>query len=104
MTRSWKGSVKSQHLVLAIRDFYVDQLALKSPERFLATPPSDQAEPIENAAASSLMIGDDEEWAVEYIDTFRLRPLVRALDPDSSGFVTISEVNKFSSSRPENWR
>ena len=34
----------------------------------------------------------------------RLQSIAEAFDDDSSGFVTIAEVNQFTSSRPKDWR
>jgi hypothetical protein len=62
-----------------------------------------------------------DSWVTAYLQVKRLRYLQRrsylpsshfthslfypeALDPDSSGFTTISEINAFTRARPEDWR
>jgi hypothetical protein len=44
-----------------------------------------------------------DDWALQYISIYRIQPLVEALDDDVSSFVTISEVNVFTTARPEHW-
>ncbi len=46
----------------------------------------------------------DDLWALEYINVFRVQPLIEALDDDVSSFVTIAEVNVFTAARPLGWR
>jgi len=96
-------------LVLALRDFYVEQLQRKLHESSAVTHSHqpgvhDRADAVNDAVDHAPMIANDEEWAVAYINTFRLRPLVEALDPDCSEFVTIYELNEFTSTRPASWR
>lgn len=47
-----------------------------------------------------------DEWALSYIDVKWLKRIVEAFDEDSSGFVTIMEINRFTESIPEKlgWR
>jgi len=47
---------------------------------------------------------DPDAWAVKYIDTARLNPILEAVDNVASGFVTIGEINRFTASRPVDWR
>ncbi|KAI9459300.1 hypothetical protein F5148DRAFT_1319727 [Russula earlei] len=47
---------------------------------------------------------DPDAWAVKYIDIIRLQPIMEAIDDDSSGFITIGEMNRFTASRPIDWR
>ena len=46
----------------------------------------------------------EDQWALEYITVLRVQPLIEALDDDVSSFVTVSEVNAFTTARPPNWR
>lgn len=46
----------------------------------------------------------DDSWALQYITVSRVQPLVEAIDSDVSSFVTVSEVNTFTSARPAGWR
>ncbi len=46
----------------------------------------------------------DDLWALEYVNVFRVQPLIEALDDDVSSFVTVAEVNVFTAARPLGWR
>ena len=46
----------------------------------------------------------EDMWALEYISVNRIQPLMEALDDDGSSFVTVNEVNEFTSRRPVGWR
>lgn len=41
------------------------------------------------------------EWALKYIDTAWLKPIMEAFDDDSSGYITIAELNSFTDAKPE---
>ena len=43
-------------------------------------------------------------WAVQCIDLMHLQSLMEAFDNDSSGYVSVQEVNRFTTSRPKGWR
>ena len=45
-----------------------------------------------------------DEWTLEYINVTRLQPIIEAFDDDASGFITVAEVNAFTTARPDNWR
>lgn len=47
---------------------------------------------------------DDLEWTLEWITITRLQPIIEAFDDDASGFITVAEVNRFTTSRPRDWR
>ena len=47
---------------------------------------------------------DPDAWAIKYIDILRLQPILEAIDDDASGFITIGEMNRFTASRPIDWR
>ena len=47
---------------------------------------------------------DPDAWAIKYIDIMRVQPILEAMDDDASGFITIGEMNRFTSSRPIDWR
>ena len=56
---------------------------------------------------SASTITDSENadaWTMKYIDIVRLQPILEAIDDDASGFITIGEMNRFTSSRPPGWR
>jgi hypothetical protein len=56
--------------------------------------------------SASTIIGSQnpDAWAIKYIDIVRLQPILEAIDDDASGFITIEEMNQFTSSRPRFWR
>lgn len=45
-----------------------------------------------------------DSWAIKYIDIIRLQPIMEAFDDDASGFITVLEMNNFTTSRPKGWR
>lgn len=83
--------MKARHLALAIYDYYLEKL--------------DEYE--RNVASSRLgtpPLSTEDIWAMQYIDLMHLEPIVEAIDEDASGYITIQEVNRFTSSRPKDWR
>ncbi|KAI0373412.1 hypothetical protein BV20DRAFT_937448 [Pilatotrama ljubarskyi] len=84
----WPGHVKARHFVLALRDYYRQQFELKKRKR---------------GEQYISHISDDDEWALEWININRLQAIAEAFDDDASGFITITEVNQFTSSRPKDW-
>ncbi|KAI0708178.1 hypothetical protein C8T65DRAFT_211601 [Cerioporus squamosus] len=86
----WPGHVKARHFVLALRDFYREQLEVKKRK-------------IHGLAEVASRLNDQDEWALEYISLTRLQAISEAIDDDASGFVTIAEVNQFTTSRPKEW-
>ena len=49
-------------------------------------------------------LGQEDEWTLEHINVSRVQPIIEAFDDDASGFITVTEVNAFTTARPENWR
>ncbi|KAJ7442970.1 hypothetical protein FB451DRAFT_95665 [Mycena latifolia] len=110
MRQVWKdqglrGSAKTRTLVLSLRDYLVERNEHADND---LPPPS----------ATSLSVLDEEDvqdpetamgvplpdnWVLEYLQVRRLRNLQQVLDPDTSGFSTISEVNAFTQSRHPGW-
>jgi hypothetical protein len=45
----------------------------------------------------------DDQWATQFVSIHRMQPLIEALDTDVSTFVTVAEVNAFTSARPADW-
>ena len=56
------------------------------------------------ASTGVIQVADEDAWALEWINVNRLQAIAEAIDDDSSGFITISEINQFTRSRPQNWR
>jgi hypothetical protein len=43
-------------------------------------------------------------WAMRYLNINFLKTLYEAIDDDTSGYITIEELNRFTNARPLNWR
>ncbi|KAJ7246566.1 hypothetical protein B0H12DRAFT_758041 [Mycena haematopus] len=78
----WRGSVKSRHFVMALRDHY--------------------QEGGEEAAAKNDNHHEDD-WALLYLTVSRLQPISEAFDDDASSFISITEANTFTAARPLDW-
>ncbi|KAI1785580.1 hypothetical protein LXA43DRAFT_1037408 [Ganoderma leucocontextum] len=88
----WRGSVKDRHFVLALRDYFREKLEQIRRVKSGTTP-----------IVPSRQLNDQEEWTLEYINVTRVQPIIEAFDDDASGFITVAEVNTFTTARPENW-
>ncbi|KAI9068344.1 hypothetical protein FKP32DRAFT_1587743 [Trametes sanguinea] len=84
----WSGHVKTRHFVLALLDYFREQFELKKRAR---------------GENFSSRIRDEDEWTMEWVNVKRLYAIAEAFDDDASGFVTIAEVNQFTTSRPKEW-
>ena len=84
--QNWVPRGPGRQFVLALRDRYRHQVEDLVKRR--------QAE-------EGTRVSDQDEWALEWINMNRLQSIAEAFDDDSSGFVTIAEVNQFTSSRPK---
>ncbi|KAH9077795.1 hypothetical protein EDB83DRAFT_2548774 [Lactarius deliciosus] len=87
----WRGNVKARHFVLALRDHYLEKLAAET----------EGVPGMSTASANSSR--NPDAWAIKFIDVTRLQPILEAFDDDASGFITISEMNRFTGSRPADW-
>ncbi|KAH9856042.1 hypothetical protein C2E23DRAFT_773550 [Lenzites betulinus] len=87
----WRGIVKARHLALAIHDYYSQKLDDQKRAEAQKTPAPQRA------------IDHDDLWALECLDLMRLQQITEAFDSDASGFVTVQEVNTFTTSRPKGW-
>ncbi|CAK5278366.1 unnamed protein product [Mycena citricolor] len=77
----WRGSVKTRHFVMALRDHFQEQAIQGNRSE------ADKA----------------DAWALEYFNVLYLQPISEAFDDDASGFVTVAEANEFTTSRPLGW-
>ena len=80
--------MKARHFVLALRDYYQEKVESRKRAQRLG-------QHIET---------DPDDWALTYINVPYLQPILEAFDDDASGFITISEVNRFTAARPRDWR
>jgi hypothetical protein len=83
--------VKARHFVLALRDYYLHKLSETGGGGDLG----------HSLIANS---SNPDAWAIKYINLTWVQPILEACDDDASGFITIAEVNSFTSSRPVAWR
>ncbi|KAI0332934.1 hypothetical protein GY45DRAFT_365739 [Cubamyces sp. BRFM 1775] len=86
----WRGIVEARHLVLAIYDYYNQRL-------------DDQQHAIASGTTPTRPIPDEDLWAVKCIDLMHLQSLMEAFDNDTSGYISVQEVNRFTTSRPKGW-
>jgi hypothetical protein len=78
--------------VLALRDHYLEKVSYEN-------------EGVLSVATSAINNSSDPDaWAIKFIDVMWVKPILEAFDDDASGFVTVAEVNTFTSSRPAEWR
>ena len=59
---------------------------------------------IEEATTSYGTLEGPDIWALKYINISNAERILEAFDDDASGFVTVSEANHFTQSRPSGWR
>ncbi|KAH9942449.1 uncharacterized protein BXZ73DRAFT_88023 [Epithele typhae] len=86
----WPGHVKARQFVLALKDYYAQQ--------------SEKNEHGKLEEEKKARIVNEDHWAFEWITVNRLQAISEAFDDDASGYITIAEINHFTSSRPEGWR
>ncbi|KAJ7312624.1 hypothetical protein DFH08DRAFT_943570 [Mycena albidolilacea] len=109
--QGWKGSAKTRPLVLALRDYFVERVEHSklapgpenpAPKRRISSVPKEEDDN-DDDPETEISVPLPDSWMSAYLQVKRLRYLQQALDPDSSGFTTISEVNAFAYARPEDW-
>ncbi|KAJ7676925.1 hypothetical protein DFH06DRAFT_1169319 [Mycena polygramma] len=110
--QGWKGSAATHPLVLALRDYFVERIEQSKlpppPEgvvakRPISVVPSQAEHDDDDDPETDMSVPLPDAWMAAYLQVKRLRYLQQALDPDSSGFTTISELNAFTRARPEDW-
>lgn len=122
MTQQWKASVKSNHFVLAMRDYYHDSFAIQlERQKHLQlstkrTPIRSSTEPAggfgritsepdgEHIQVPYAVIDSSDEWIVPRLRVDSLRCVLDAIDIDTSGFITVREIDMFMQKRPDGWR
>ncbi|KAF7319371.1 VPS13 domain-containing protein [Mycena chlorophos] len=96
----WRGSVKTRHFVMALRDHFQEDFKHHHNSTEAESPK--EGEPAEEKEFVP-PIPKADEWTLDFINVVRLQPISEAFDDDASGFVTIAEVNAFTTSRPLDW-
>ncbi|KAI0356357.1 hypothetical protein OH77DRAFT_1503798 [Trametes cingulata] len=87
----WRGLVKARHLVLALYDHYAQQIDI---QRYTVTTRRGIVQPA---------FSERDLWTLDFLKLTQLHSLTEVFDMDASGFVTIQEVNDFTTRRPEGW-
>ena len=107
LLQGWKGSVKATHFVIALHDYFTAKASRKT---IASTSSADApAETVNKTDADvdatiSPDTSAEDSWALEHINIRLIQPLIEAIDEDGSSFITVSELNEFTSSRPKTWR
>ncbi|KAG6906091.1 hypothetical protein DXG01_015973, partial [Tephrocybe rancida] len=101
----WKGSVKARHFVLALHDYYSDQLSSADAPQVSHTSslPSPDTPKGRTGLKNASKKYQDDRWALAYINAAYVQPILEAVDDDGTGFISIKEVNTFVAERPKNW-
>ncbi|KAF7289053.1 hypothetical protein HMN09_01353500 [Mycena chlorophos] len=90
--QGWKGSARTQQLVFSIVEYFVQRT--EGTTRGISAVEEDEDQDPE-------MHGPlPDDWVLGYLSPHNLKNLYNILDPHSSGFTTISEINAFTSARP----
>ncbi|KAG6905854.1 hypothetical protein DXG01_000398, partial [Tephrocybe rancida] len=102
----WKSTVKARHLVLALRDFYINRShsngdAPNSSQQQVSPPTTtDLEDSADQTPQQPIVEDDDDAWAISYINVSYLQAIAEAIDDDGSGFISIREVNDFINEKP----
>ncbi|KAJ7887405.1 hypothetical protein B0H13DRAFT_1888811 [Mycena leptocephala] len=122
---SWRGTVKASHFVVAVQDYFLQKYSkddqemedavrdaaeglsrAPSPALSMTTTATDDSEPLPSVLLTRALEARttqrelEDRWAIDYITLARVRPIVEALDDHWSGWISVSEANKFTASRP----
>ncbi|KAF8529739.1 hypothetical protein BU17DRAFT_79839 [Hysterangium stoloniferum] len=86
-----RSSVKAWHFVMNLREHFHEKWNVDSPAD------------ITTEAVVAHEKHPDDEWVLAYINPLRLQLISKVFDDDASGFITLAEVNAFTTSRPLGW-
>jgi hypothetical protein len=89
--QGWRGNVKARHLVLSLRDHLLETLTPENGD-------------ILSKGIAEVPDHNPDAWAIKYVNIAQLQPITEAIDDDASGFISIAEMNRSTSSRPREWR
>ena len=97
--------MKARHFILVLRDHFREQFEdFRRWQEFPPASPSPSETSFDTTSSTMSHPLEHEEWTLEYINITRLQPIIEAFDDDASGFITISEVNAFTTSKPQDCR
>ncbi|KAI9059697.1 hypothetical protein FKP32DRAFT_1541614, partial [Trametes sanguinea] len=77
---NWTGVVKGRILVHALREHYAQDDVSGGPTQ---------------------MQGQVDKWALHYLNIAWLNPILEAIDDDTSGYISVSEINRFMQRLPQ---
>ncbi len=111
-------SVDARVFVAALHDHYQDMFDPHSDVRIPETmemlgtvkgpssPTNDDVHAIERASNGHSLgetLDQSDKWCLDFLNFRYLPSIMDAFDDDGSGFVSISEVNNFTTSTPKGW-
>jgi hypothetical protein len=101
--------VKATHFVIALHDYFTAKASRKAIANTNTSSADVPAETVNNTDTDtdttlSPDTSVDDSWALQYINVRLIQPLIEAIDDDGSSFVTVTELNEFTSCRPTGWR
>lgn len=82
--------MKAKYFVLALRDYFFEKTQARKHQG--------------GEAAATWTESTQHTWALHFLEIQYLRTIHEAIDDDASGFITVEEINQFTSSRPVGWR
>lgn len=103
-SQDWKRSVNARDFVFALHEYFVEKFSRSDPlQAYISstTPTSTEEFRVARRLANKKA---DNIWTLDYINMRNIQPILEAFDDDGSGFVSIREVNQFSSAKPTDWK
>jgi len=77
---------------MTLRDHFMEKWGVYSHTRDLSVEPTSKDKE------------SDATWALTFLSSYKVQSVSEAFDDDASGFITVTEVNNFTTSRPMGWR
>ena len=98
--------MKSTHFVIALHEHFTAKASQKTTANtnsadVPAKPGNNTTLPPDTPAPDTPA---KDSWALQYINVHLIQPLIEAIDEDGSSFITVNELNDFTSGRPTGWR
>ncbi|KZV67456.1 hypothetical protein PENSPDRAFT_754875 [Peniophora sp. CONT] len=91
----WTGAVEVRHFLVGLKEMYMDR------------DPANQSNSADESNVPTLLedrvLAEENAWAVGYINLQYAQAISEAIDEDASGFVTVSEMNRFTAAKPSEW-
>lgn len=92
-SQNWRRNVKARIFVMTLRDNYSES-------------PTRTSTAVADALGKDPNDAQRDDWAFQYINISYLQSIMEAFDDDGSGYVTVTEVNRFIDMLPPSlgWR